>query len=519
MVSLSRRLTRRRVVLAAVAAALAVSIVVDVAAGWGAWQAVGRYIVDLTGRAGPTRDLTRGLRRATGQASTRPIRLKVWDWWSPVTNEAYADYFGELERIFEARHPYVDVVFQAVPFGNYEQKLATAMLGDNPPDVFQSSVAWAEGFYRRGILLRLDDFARETPELHDDQFIPATLYHSRTDEAIFGIPHIADARCLMWNLDILKAEPKLHGMFHRGPDGEPDFSRLRFKAVGNWDEFRRITRLLTKDVTRDGKTFRQYGFEINGYGMEAASFMPWAAGNGATFQNRAGTKALFNTPASAEALRYLLELYHTDGVSPPFRQALSTHERFQLGTVACSMAGTWSGKSIIRNKQGWNHFAMTAFPPGPRGSGQKTLVWGNMMVISARSKHPELAWEYLRLVCSLRGALLRLKYIKQNSPRLDLYEHPEWRQAVKDWPHLENVPKICAVGNPLQHTQGQAVGDEVRPIFEYVMLNWPEVKAGRGDYRDCAHAIAVAADRVNAVFGRYARIVAEWDARRRREGR
>jgi len=162
---------------------------------------------------------------------------------------------------------------------------------------------------------------------------------------------------------------------------------------------------------------------------------------------------------------------------------------------------------------------MTAFPPGPRGTEQKTQSWGNMLVIGSRCKHPSVAWDYLRLVCGLEGAKLRLTLLKQNSPRRDLYDTEEWRRMVRQEPFLENIPKICASGNPLRHTQPSAVQDELIPIFEYLMLNYPEVKAGRGTYRDAAHALQVAAERVNGVYDRYQRVLADWSAADRRGGR
>ncbi len=497
----------------------------DVVVGRGFWSGVGGYLNKLTSRAGPTRDLRQKLGLASGPGADRPVKLRVWDWWSPSANEAYGEYFSELERIFEEENPEVDVIFQPVPFSGYEQKLATAMLGDRPPDVFQCSAIWAQGFYKRGMLLKLNDFlaGSEAEGIQAKEFIASTLRHSRTGNDIYGVPHIADAFCLMWNLDILEAEaranPELLKMFERNPDGKVDFSRLRYDAVKSWDEFRRITKMLTKDVQKNGQTIRQYGFEIAGYG-ESLGFVPWAVSNGAQFQDEAGTRALFDSPESVEALNFILTLYHIDKVSPPFRLAMAPFERFQRGNIACSRAGTWSGKSIIRNTGGWKHFAMTAFPPGPRGKGPKTLVWGNMMVIGSRSKHPKIAFKYLKLVCSRRGALLRLKLLEMSSPRKDLYTHPDWKATVAKYPDLSNIPSICNVGEPLYHTQVAAVTDEVKPIIEYLMLNWPEVRAGKGIYRDSAHALADAAARVNEVYRRYGKIVRDWDAARaRREGR
>ena len=437
----------------------------------------------------------------------------MWDWWSPSTTEDYARYFGEIEATFESRHPDVDVVFQAVPFGNYEQKLATGMQGAHPPDVLQCSVIWAQGLYRRGVLRELNDFVAATPELQDDQFLPSTLYHSRDGGRIYGIPHIVDSSCLLWNLDMLKAQPGLHGLFEQR-DGQPDFTRIRFDAVGDREEFRKIARDLTKRDPESGDLTRA-GFELNAYGMGPGSFMPWAAANGVKFQDRRGTgrpgtRALFATPAGAETLRFLADLYWTDRVCPPFRRALTSYERFQQGQVACTMGGTWAGKYLVRNTQGWMGFGMTAFPPGPKGGGFRTMTWANMMVMSSRCPHPEVAWEFIRYICSLEGSLLRLRLLNQNSPRLDFYRGRAWAQEVRKRPYLANIRRICESGDPMYHTQTQAVQDELEPIFEYVLLNWPDIAAGKGRYESASAALDDAAGRVNAVYRRHARVVEAW---------
>jgi multiple sugar transport system substrate-binding protein len=502
----------RRAVLLAGALALVAWITVDAGRGYGVWFAVGRYIDHLTSRAGPTRDLRRSVRQAAGVPSERPISLRIWDYWSPSNTEDFARYFQELETRFETRHPDVDVVYQSVPFGFFEQKLATGMIGERPPDVFQCSVYWAQAMYARGMLLKLNDYVHRTPELQDKQFFSAALYHSRDHGDIYGIPQIFDARCLMWNLDLLKTKPELHGLFARNEEGEVDYTRIRFDAVRDWEHFRRIARTLT-----DRKAGR-YGFEINAYQMEASAFMGWAAANEVRFQDRSGTRALFNTPAGVEALQFVLDLYHEDRVSPPFQSVTTSLELFQKGEVACSQGGTWLAKHIVRNTLGWKGFGMTAFPPGPRGTEQKTQSWGNMLVIGSRCKHPDVAWDYLRLVCGPEGAKLRLTVLKHVSPRRDLYQTEEWRRLVREEPFMENIPKICAAGDPLRHTQPAAVQDELVPIFEYLMLNYPEVKAGRGRYRDATHALQVAADRVNAVYARYQRVLGDWAAADARRG-
>ncbi len=509
------RARARNWLLLTAAVLLAAWIVIDLAAGAGALRAAGRYVGGLLHRAGPTRDVLRRARRAAGRREARPVTLRVWDWWSPSTTEDYVRYFGEIERTFESRHPDVDVVFQAVPFGNYEQKLATGMLGEHPPDVFQCSVIWAQGLYRRGMLRELNDLLAATPELQDDQFMPPTLYHSRDAGRIYGIPHIVDSSCLLWNLDMIRAEPSLHGMFERRPDGSIEFSRIRFDAVRGWDHLREIARRLTKRRSPSDEPV-QAGFELNAYAMGAGIFLPWAASNGVSFQDRPGTRALFDTPAGAETLRFLVDLYWRDRVCPRFRRVLTSYGRFQEGRVACTMGGTWSGKYVVRNTQGWMGFGMTAFPPGPHGGGYSTTTWANMMVMSSRCRVPEVAWEYIRYICSLEGSLLKLRHLNQNSPRLDFYRGDAWAAEVRRRPYLANIPRICASGAPHYHTQTQAVQDEVQPIFEYLLLNWPDIEAGRGRFASAADALHLAAERVNAVYRHHAQVVEGWSAQDRR---
>ena len=46
-------------------------------------------------RAGLTRSLVDQL---FSHQSPRPITLRVWDWWSPASNEEYGQYFEALEH-------------------------------------------------------------------------------------------------------------------------------------------------------------------------------------------------------------------------------------------------------------------------------------------------------------------------------------------------------------------------------------------------------------------------------------
>ncbi|MCY3737080.1 MAG: extracellular solute-binding protein [Gemmatimonadaceae bacterium] len=475
-------------------------------------------VAGVLARAGMTRRWVEGL-----VGESRPVQLRVWDWWSPSTNEEYGDYFDAVEAGFEARNPDVDVVLQIVPFGTYVQKLSTAMVGDSPPDVFQSSVYWAEGFYQRGMLRPLNDLleadgaAPGTPgHIGREAFLAPAWRHNQTEAGVvFGIPQIIDASCLLWNLDILQEaaaeDDEIRDLFARQADGSVDWLRLRWDAVTNWDHFRRIARKLTR---RDAEgEVVQAGFVLSA-SSGAGLFSPWLAANGGRFQDSAGTRALFARPAGVETAEFLARLYWVDRVCPPFQRQLTNSELFKERRAACIAAGTWSGKDIMRDTMGWGHFSKTAFPPGPRGDGPATVTWGNMLVITRRCPNVEAAWRYLKFVCGLEGNLLRSQHLGYNGPRHDFYESRRWAEALAERPYLSNVRQICLAGDKLRHTEIIAVDHQANPVVETVLLRYPQIAAGEGPYASVAEALARAARDVDSVYRRYGEQVARWLAAR-----
>lgn len=481
-------------------------------------------ILLLTGvflRAGLTRSLVEDL---FADEKKRPVTLRVWDWWSPSANEEYGDYFAEIERRFEAQNPDIDIVYQIVPFGNYVQKLSTAMVGNAPPDVFQSSVYWAEGFYQRGMLRPLNDLleknrtAAPAEQVTEERFLPSAWRHNQAaDGTVFGIPQIIDAQCLIWNLDILQraaaTDEEIRALFMRREDGSVDYDHMRFDAVRSWEHFRRLAKKLTvRDA--DGE-LEQAGFVIHAYGGGAGMFSPWLAANGGRYQDAAGTKAMFGSPAGVETMRFMAQLYWQDKVCPPFRRQISDTELFQEGKVACMVAGTWSGKDIMRNTLGWDHFAKTAFPPGPSGTGEyKTMTWGNMLVITERCREVDAAWRYVQFVCSLEGNLIRSRTLGYNGPREDFYETQQWQKAMRERPYLSNVKEICLVGDKLRHTEIIAVNHQANPVIETLLLRFPEIEAGEGPQPSVEAALQEAERNVNGVFDRYNEQVRRWQKKR-----
>src|SRR5207253_5851194 len=107
---------------------------------------------------------------------------------------------------------------------------------------------------------------------------------------VFGIPQILDSSALVWNMGLLRkaaeTNPEIRAMFARKPDGSLDMDHLRYEAIRDWPQFRRVVRALTKFDARGQIALDahgdivQAGFAIHAHGSGAGPFMPWCAANG-----------------------------------------------------------------------------------------------------------------------------------------------------------------------------------------------------------------------------------------------
>lgn len=412
---------------------------------------------------------------ARSGADTGQVELVIWDWWSPSTAESYKAYFDDLTRQFERQHPKIRLRFQFVPFGNYPQKLTTGFAGNKPPDVFQCSVAWAETLCNRGVIRPLNDLVEKTPQLAMDQFLPSAVRHNQQDGRVYGIPIVLDANCLIYNVDLFE---------QLGLPTDPH-------AIDSWETFLAFCRKLTLR-NGAGRVVRA-GFGLNGYGLSATIFHPWLYANGGTFYDEATGRATFDSPEGIEAVRFLLRL-RDEQVVPPFSPQLDIQEQFIAGKIAMFFEGTWSGKYIDRNSEGRMRFAMANLPPGPSGHGRTTVTWANMLMMSKACKHPEAAWEFIRFVAGMDGALLRLKHLQQNSPRKDFYERPEWKEMVQQKPYLGMVQEICVSGAKRPSFESRAAEGTFGPYFERLLLS--------GTAEDVPQVMHAAAEHLTRLYQR-----------------
>lgn len=378
--------------------------------------------------------------------------IRIWDWWNPAGSERLARFFEKVKADFEMRHPDIEVRFQFIPFGSqYVQKLMSAMAAGNAPDAFQCSIIWASDLYDRGVIRDLNDFIADSPDVGPDAWFPICMDYISRDGRIFGLPTSMDASALIINTEMVR---------EAGLDPSP-------YAIGSWEDFVEYTDRLT--IRRDTGAVERAGYLLSVTGERFGVLLPWLAAQGRDFltDDLRGTNAY--TDESVSAMNFMYDLLHTHRVTFPPGMEVQDQALFFERKAAIMHGGTWHGYHILQNAPGLE-FIMTSFPPGPHGDSRATVTWANMMMMPKGSAHPEETWKFLRYYCGLENAINMLEILSRNSPRKDFYETPEWKAAVAEYPFLETVPDIAAVGRTYPFRRFEEVNDAFHPYFQRALL-------------------------------------------------
>jgi multiple sugar transport system substrate-binding protein len=130
--------------------------------------------------------------------------------------------------------------------------------------------------------------------------------------------------------------------------------------------------------------------------------MNYIAMNGGGFLDKPfGTNFIFNQPKSVEALQFLVNLSLKWHVSPPASETDSNRtniqeQLFESGKAAIIETGSWNINSIVSGSS--FPVGIAQLPAGPQG--RASVFNGLSDAISAKTQHPQEAWELFKWLAS-----------------------------------------------------------------------------------------------------------------------
>jgi multiple sugar transport system substrate-binding protein len=276
-----------------------------------------------------------------------------------------------LGKSFQASHPKVTVKARLYDWANVETQLTTAFASPNPPDVvYMADTLWPK-FAAAGALKDITDEVNEESFQPTFAAVPEQYWTNlQYDGRNYGVPWTAFAAGLLSvNLDLMEKA-----------------------GVTDWNSSLEALREAAQRTTAD---------KVWGFGMPSAhvdfAYQDWLVyvhNAGADVFNEDGTGGGLDTPGVAEAFEVLRQIQFDDGSSPRagLYNQIALTDLFAAGRLAildhdAPVVGDYPDKI----KFDWD-----VFLPPPGSSKQTAMGALGSLFISAKSKAPAAAWEYVK---------------------------------------------------------------------------------------------------------------------------
>lgn len=275
----------------------------------------------------------------------------------------------ENAAVFKAAADYkeatgIEVSVESTAASDIRDKLTTAVLGGEGPDVVSVDSAWNAGLAASGITS--DITAQFTPI--SDQFFAGPVASGSYLGVQYAVPWYTNNVGLYYNKGMLDA--------------------AGVTPPTTWDE---LVDTSTKLTSGD-----QYGLMLGANSFGAFTWFPFAFQNQATLISADGKQAEFGSPAGQEAWQFYSDLYLTHKVVPEDIKAATTawdqvFAPFIQERAAMLFCGDWATYAISNG----NPDIEFAVAPLPVGKEAATVIGGYNLAIPPTSSNAAAAWDFI----------------------------------------------------------------------------------------------------------------------------
>jgi len=359
------------------------------------------------------------------------------------------------EEKFEEEHPNIDleIKYMVYPYGEMHKKLVTMAAANAEADIVSIDQIWLGEFVEAGYIKDISNEAKAWG-IEDKLYAPyvkGCMY----DGNYYAVWAWTDARLMWYRKDILEKA-----------NVEPG-------DLKTWEGFLKAVPKI-KDVA-----------EAEGMGGVAFPGAPWLVdwwypylfenGGKILVKTNGGYKAGFDNEAGIKAANYLLEMKKA-GVE--FPTVWKWGEEFAGGRYVVWFGGTWVlGKFSEEEQANISEKIGVMMFPAPSGKESRTLSGGWLLAIPSTSKHPDIAWEFIKCMLDpdvLTPVLAEYSYlptqkvIAEDSAYASQLEEeipfwPVFREALTKGAARPNMPEYPKVAEILYEELSKVVYEKTTP--------------------------------------------------------
>ena len=332
------------------------------------------------------------------------ISCGIWD-------DTFKPFMDEIITAFEERNPDIRVDLQIVPWGNYWDKLQTALTGEQAWDVFWINAPFFPVYAGYGVIADLSaDY--EAEGIDYGNFPPALVDLYRFDGISYTLPWFFDTVVFYYNKE----------RFDEAGMAYPD-------STWSLDDVRSAAERLT---VSDEK----WGIYVN-----PSSHSMWGmllSNGGAVFtEDRMGIAYL--QPESLEVWRKLYDMV-SEGLSPTPALIQSSgggsamRGMLASGDIAMVNVGSWVYGNL-RERMGDN-LGVTLLPAAKAGRKSATITHGLAAAAYTKSRHPSAAKKFAVYMTSpeAQDIIARADSVM-----------PSYKRALEVWVERFEYPDAAAV--------------------------------------------------------------------------
>ncbi len=305
--------------------------------------------------------------KGNGGSSDGHLVFQIWDQGQKAGMEAMAEAYTK-------EHEGVTIEVQAVGWDEYWTKLEASATSNSMPDIFWMHSNQIYKYADNDILADCSDIV-DAANYSEVSVANAT----GSDGKIYGVPKDKDIVGLLYNKELFdKAEVEY-------PDD-----------TWTWDDLESASQQI---YDKTGK----YGYMA--YGDDQIGYWNFVYQNGGQILNDDGTKAEYTEAATADAIKYYVEIQKNDWC-PTQEQFANTGaaEMFFSGEGAMYYAGNWDLINLCTTYGDMNgkwDVAMLPKCPNPaNGDGRASISNSVSYATAAKGKNKELAMDFLKFLGS-----------------------------------------------------------------------------------------------------------------------
>ena len=294
-------------------------------------------------------------------AQTKPVELDFPSW--QIEEPGIADYWTELIKAFEAKHPNVKIKKQQVPFREFVDKMTVRFAGNNPPDIVHLPTRNFLAFASQGWLSPLDaDLAQTDVKATYLKLADEMQYEGKT----YGVLMMGYGMMFYYNEKML-ADAKV---------GVPKTSDELLKAIQS-----------TTD-TAAGRF--GWGAPTNEHPNVFVEISTWVTGEGASLFK--GNQYNFTDPAVIRAIdKFRVAVKN----APKGTSSEQARQLFMDGKIAMLRDGPWVGSALKKAPEATRpHLKMGMMPFAKVPGGTSNSLHVPVKIDPEKRK---LVWEFIKM--------------------------------------------------------------------------------------------------------------------------